>query len=111
MVELYLGAPKLELSKPESELRAFAKTDLLRPGQSQTITFNIAAEDLASYDSSSSSWIARAGSYTVAVGASSLDIKKSAKLELLKDLVVQRVHKILAPQREIEELKVKRRNE
>ena len=110
VVELYIGAPKRELSKPESELRAFAKTDLLRPGQSQTITFTIAADDLASYDSSSSSWIAEAGSYSVAIGASSVNIKKTAKLVLGKDLVVDKVHKLLSPQREIVELKPNRSN-
>ena len=110
VVELYIGAPKRELNKPESELRAFAKTDLLRPGQSQTLTFTITGQDLASYDSSSSSWIAEAGSYTVAIGASSVNIKKSAKLELGKDLLVEKAHKLLSPQREIEELKLKRSN-
>lgn len=110
VVELYIAAPKRELSKPESELRAFAKTDLLRPGQSQTFTFTITADDLASYDSSSSSWIAEAGDYTVAVGASSVNIKKTAKLVLGKDLVVDKVHKLLSPQREIVELKPNRSN-
>jgi beta-glucosidase len=110
VIEIYIAAPKRELSKPESELRAFAKTDLLRPGQSQTLTFTITASDLASYDSSKSSWIAEAGSYTVAVGASSLDIKKTAKLVLGKDLLVEKVQPLLLPQREIEELRLNRKN-
>lgn len=108
VIELYIAAPKGELSKPVRELRAFAKTNLLRPGQSQTLSFTITGEDLASFDSSRSSWIAEAGSYTVAIGASSLDIRKSARLVLGKELLVEKVNKLLSPQREIEELKAAR---
>jgi beta-glucosidase len=110
VVQLYIAAPKRELSKPERELRAFAKTDLLRPGQSQTLTFTITPDDLASYDSASSSWIAEAGPYTVAIGASSMNIQKTAKLALEKDLLVAKVSKLLSPQREIVELKPNRNN-
>lgn len=110
VVELYIAAPKGELSKPESELRAFAKTDLLRPGQSQTISFTITADDLASYDSARSSWIAEAGSYGVSIGASSVNINKTVQLALEKDLLVEKVHKLLSPQREIVELKPNRSN-
>jgi beta-glucosidase len=104
VVELYVSAPKQKLSKPESELRAFAKTKLLEPGESQTLTFTITAKDLASYDPSSSAWVAEAGSYKVMVGTSSLNIKKSAQLELAKDLVVEKSQRLMAPAEAIKEL-------
>jgi beta-glucosidase len=104
VVQLYISAPKQKLSKPKSELRAFAKTRLLKPGESQTISFTLTAKDLASYDSSSSSWIAEAGPYTVEVAASSSDIKSSGKIELAKDLVVSKSQKLLAPRVSIKEL-------
>lgn len=107
VVQLYLRAPKQKLKKPESELRGFVKTRLLQPGESQTVTFTITPRDLSSFDTASSSWIAEAGTYTVNVGASSLDIKSSASFELDKDLVVLKSRSLLAPAREIKELQPK----
>lgn len=77
VVQLYVSAPQGSLTKPESELRAFAKTRLLKPGTSQTLNFELTAKDLASYNVESNSWITAAGKYTVKVGASSIDIRQS----------------------------------
>jgi beta-glucosidase len=105
VVELYLSAPQGKLDKPSEELKGFAKTGLLQPGKSQSITFIINAEDLASFDTNSSSWIAEAGKYTVKIGASSLNIKSSASFNLSKELIVEKDHKALTSQVTINELK------
>jgi beta-glucosidase len=78
VVQLYLSAPGKSMPKPAIELRGFAKTRVLAPGESQTLTFTITPRDLASFHEASSSWMAEAGTYTVKVGASSADIRKSA---------------------------------
>jgi beta-glucosidase len=105
VAELYLSAPQGKLDKPSEELKAFAKTDLLEPGKSQTITLTLTPEDLASYDTDASSWIAESGKYTVKIGASSLDIKSSASFNLSKEVIVEKDHKALAPQASINEMK------
>ncbi len=105
VVQLYISAPANKLAKPTEELKAFAKTELLQPGKSQTIQFEIEAKDLASFDTNSTSWIAEAGIYTLKVAASSLNIKKTASFQLPKDLIVEKCNKVLAPQVEINELK------
>jgi len=107
VVQLYLSAPVNKLDKPVEELKSFAKTNLLQPGQTQTMNFTITARDLASFDTASSSWVADAGKYTVKIGASSLNIKKTDNFNLAKDLIVEKDNKALAPQVQINELKGK----
>ncbi|MGI8951266.1 MAG: beta-glucosidase [Chitinophagaceae bacterium] len=105
VVQLYISAPAKNLKKPAEELKAFAKTKLLQPGEWQTLTFNINAPDLASFDTPSESWIAEAGTYTIKIGASSINIKQTATFDLAKEIVVEKDHKVLTPQVEINELK------
>ena len=105
VVQLYLSAPAKKLDKPAEELKGFAKTGLLQPGQSQTVSFTITPHDLASFDTASTSWIADGGKYTVKIGASSSDIKQSASFSLAKDMMVEKDHKALTPQVAINELK------
>jgi beta-glucosidase len=104
-VQLYLSAPAKKLDKPSEELKGFAKTKLLRPGESETITFSITAADLASFDTKSESWIAEAGTYTVKIGASSKNIKQTVSFNLGKEIVVEKDHRVLVPQTSINEIK------
>jgi beta-glucosidase len=101
VVQVYLSAPSGKLNKPREELAAFAKTRLLEPGQSQTLSFELNARDLASFDTASSSWLAEAGEYTVKAGASSKDFRQTTSFLLSKDIVVKKVNRALSPQREI----------
>lgn len=104
VVQLYLSAPVKSIDKPKLELKGFAKTGLLKPGESQTLTFNIDVRSLASFNTEVSSWVADAGNYTVKIGASVDDIKLTKSFTLENDLEVERVHKALLPQVKIDEL-------
>lgn len=83
-VELYVSAPKGGLEKPARELKSFAKTRELQPGESQTLTMNVSNYYLASYDESTQSWETAAGNYTVSFGASVEDIRGTATYKLSK---------------------------
>lgn len=105
VVQLYITAPKGKLDKPSLELKAFTKTRVLQPGQSQTVSFTINAADLASFDTGRSAWIADAGKYSLKIGASSEDIKLAADFGVAKEIVTQRVNKALQPHVSINEEK------
>lgn len=81
-VQVYVSAPAGGLEKPAKELKAFAKTGLLQPGESCVLTFDVSAYDLASFNETSDRWETAAGNYTVHFGASVSDIRESAVVRL-----------------------------
>jgi len=96
-VELYLHAPDVEIEKPEQELKGFAKTRLLKPGESQELSFTLDARSLASFWTNISSWVAEKGTYEVRIGASSKDILLTTDFTLPQTIVVEKVHQVLYP--------------
>ncbi len=96
VVEVYISTPKKTMFKPIEELKAFAKTKLLSPGESETLYFTINSEDLASFDTKSSAWKAEKGNYRLKFGASSTDIRQVSKFNLPEDLITEKVKKSLS---------------
>lgn len=105
VVEVYVTAPKGSVEKPAQELKAFAKTRMLQPGESQTLTMTIEKRDLASFNEKASAWVADAGTYMFKVGASSRDIKGTAALRLKG--IKEKVHNGLQPKVKINRLSQK----
>ena len=105
VVQLYISAPAGRLDKPALELKGFAKTRLLQPGESQTVSFDLIPRSLSSFDPVSSSWIAEAGRYEVGVGASSRDIRQTAVFELESELTAKKENIALVSKARIEEFK------
>ena len=95
MAQIYVAAPKGTIEKPAKELKAFAKTALLKPGQSETLKMTIPVRDLASFDESHSQWIAEAGRYAFLVGDNVEDIKESVRLDIPE--YTEKVNNVLAP--------------
>ena len=95
VAQVYLRAPKGTLDKPMQELKGFAKSRELKPGESQTLSISIPIRLLASFDEAGSRWWLEAGEYTFAVGNSSRDIALSAKLRLAE--YTEPVNNVLKP--------------
>ncbi len=108
VAQFYLGAPTNVIDKPEKELKGFVKTELLQPGASQKVSFEINASDLASFNTNQTAWVADAGEYNVRIGSSSRAIKLEGKFNLAKSIVVEKVNKVIAPDRDINEFKGKK---
>ena len=97
-VQLYVAAPGKDMPKPALELKAFNKTALLKPGQSETLSFRINTSDLASFNQNDSQWQTESGHYEVLFGASSEDIRATAVYNLRKS-EVRKVNDVLKPTR------------
>lgn len=105
VAQLYVTAPKGKIEKPAQELKAFAKTRELQPGESETLMMTVLKRDLASFDEAGSQWIAEAGQYLFKVGNSSRDIKLTASLKLTE--YTESVHNAMAPKQPLHLLKQK----
>ena len=103
VAQVYVTAPQGTIEKPAQELKAFAKTRELQPGESQTLTMTINQRDLASFDEAGSQWLADAGIYTFRIGSSSRDIKLTATAKLAE--YTEKTSNALAPQRPLKLLK------
>ena len=77
--QIYVSAPQSKiLPKPQKELKTFAKTRLLAPGESETLRMTIPRRDLASWNETTHSWQVDSGTYTFLVAASATDMKGKA---------------------------------
>ena len=94
VVEMYVSAPAGGLVKPIRELKAFGKTKLLAPGASETLTFEVSAYELASFNEESSAWETASGKYEVLFGASVADIRATATFKMSK-AQAWKVHDVL----------------
>jgi beta-glucosidase len=81
IAQLYIGDEKASFLRPVKELKGFKKV-ALKPGESETVTFNVSVDDLKFYDENSSSWVAEPGKFKVYIGSSSTDIKSVTTLTL-----------------------------
>ena len=68
-VGLYVSAPSGNMAKPAKELKAFAKTRLLQPGESEVVNMDFTAYSLASFNEKASAWETASGEYKLQVGA------------------------------------------
>ena len=103
VVQLYVSAPAGGLDKPVRELKAYAKTRELQPGQSEVVTMKVDAYSLASFNEGSSAWEAAAGEYAVAFGASSRDLRQTVPFTLAQ-VKSWPAHDVLAPKQPVQKL-------
>jgi len=74
VIELYFTPPYTDggIEKSEVNLIAFEKTDMLEPGDTQTLTFTFTKEDMASYDAENeAAYVLEKGDYTLSIRSDS----------------------------------------
>ncbi len=102
VAEVYYGAPQGLLGKPAKALAAFAKTHLLKPGESQLLTLTYKTADMASYDDGGkiqkSAYVMEAGNYDIYVGNSVKNVTKAGTYSLAATKVTQQLTQQMAPE-------------
>lgn len=80
--QVYVTMPQTTTPRPVKELKAFAKTRLLEPGESETLNMTIPVDELAVYQEEERGWDIIDGTYTFNVGANVNDIKGKVEVEV-----------------------------
>lgn len=81
VVQCYVEPPATDVPMPKRELRAFQKVSIAKGGQA-TIELRIPQQDLAYWDTKTSTWTIVPGTYRFCVGQHSRDIAKGATLTI-----------------------------
>ena len=81
-VQVYIEAPKGKSNNLSKELKTYGKTNLLQPGESQTLEFTLSEYDLAGFNASASNWQTVKGDYKADFAASSQDIRCQAQFSI-----------------------------
>ena len=74
VVEVYYKPPYTNggIEKSSANLIEFAKTDMLQPGESQTVTVTFSIEDMASYDENNAkAYVLEKGDYVISINSDS----------------------------------------
>lgn len=96
IVELFVADPlSKQRNKAVKELKAFAKTKELNPGEEEVITMTIKTSDLASFNEKESAWEVTPGRYNFLVASSAQDIKAILTADV--DAYKQKVSNVLQP--------------
>ncbi len=110
VVQVYFQAPQGKLGSPLRRLCAFGKTKTLSPAEEQTLHFEIALDELTSYDDSGvtgnkSCYVREEGTFTFYVGT---DVRSAAEIysfAQINTVVVKRLSEACAPVLPFERIK------
>ncbi len=101
-VQIYYSADGTKLVNPGRQLVAFAKTELLAPGESQVLEICFPVSAFASFDDSSvtefaNSWVLEKGEYTLFVGTDCVSANNCYSFENEATVCVERLSQVSAP--------------
>lgn len=114
VVQVYYEAPQGKLGKPARELGAFAKTEVLQPGETQVLTLQLPVATMASYDDSGvtgykSCYVLEPGLYKFYVGgdvraAQQVSLQGQEGMEISECMVTEVLEEALAPAEKFQRL-------
>ncbi len=102
--QVYAACPQSELKKELKRLVGFAKTKLLAPGESDTVTVGFKSKDLASFDEINAGFVVETGEYIILSGNASDNISVCGVLWVEESVEIEKVKHILPLQDDIEEI-------
>ncbi len=107
VIQAYFEAPQGKLGKAKRSLCAFAKTDVISPGESADLLLEMDIADFASYDDSGitghkSCYVLEAGDYVIYIGK---DVRREEKVfafTIEETTVIRQLTEAMAPERDFD---------
>ncbi len=96
VVQVYLSEPAGRLDKAYQQLAGFAKTDTLKPGESEEVAVSFDLASFACFDTQSESYILEKGAYTVRIGKNSRNTDIAAVINLTDTVTVKKVKNLFS---------------
>ena len=97
-MQVYVSAPGKDMDKPARELKGFAKTRKLNPGQSEKVSITIPYKDLASFNEKDSQWQVEAGTYNILIAKNAADVQPLISSIEINSGVTEKVRPCLLPE-------------
>lgn len=88
VLQVYLSAFGVKSPRPAQELKGFAKTRELAPGESETVSVMIPWTELACYDEEQAAWVIESGTYQVRLGNSSASTRPVGTVTVRQEICV-----------------------
>jgi beta-glucosidase len=90
VVQIYVTPPQDGFAKEAKRLAGFARSKILKPGETQTLTVSIAQKQLASFSEEQHAWIIEGGAYGIWIGAHAEALEIAALAIVSETAVVER---------------------
>lgn len=91
IVQIYASCPDGKIKKEYQRLVAFEKTNLLLPGEEETVDLTFKFKDLASFDEANSNWLLESGDYLIRLGDNSAESKLCSVIRINEDIKLEHV--------------------
>ena len=104
VAQLYVSPPTGTMQKEYQSLMAFAKTDVLAPGEQQVVTLTFPMAAVASYREADAAFVLEAGDYFLRLGNSSRNTTVVGAVTLDEEIIVSRHEHICPLQQSLEEM-------
>ncbi len=88
VVQVYSSSPKSKVLKSAIELRAYKKTKLLKPSESERITISFDVKDLTYFDEERAAFVLEKGIYLIYLGNSVRNLQLCGQYEQLSDEII-----------------------
>ena len=91
VVQIYVSKPETAVQRPSLELKGYAKTKELAPGEVQRIPLRIEKSSLAYFDTDRAAWVIEAGKYLFYAGNSVRNTRLCGEFNCEKDIITEQV--------------------